>query len=659
MASKASDAVYPDTLGGDLLRLYHGWNRFWFSPLDPTTLGFMRIITGVLVLYVHLAYCFDLTEFFGKDAWFTQELANKVRRDGPIPPRPTSWEDVVVTPYPFPADPATRMGLREFCINLPNTPQERMQRLNAAWMTTRLNTDRADLIVMLNDMAGDRNAREVLMKELLESKKDFDLRPFPTVDTLRKNIEGLIDALPRDPQIRKALLEHLLTLPTPQRQLFEQFVTTILPNESAARREFIEYYEEWNFDPRRVHAKGSPVWSIWFHVSDPTAMRIIHGGFLLVMLMFTLGLFTRITSVLTWLAAISFIHRADVVLYGQDTMMNLLLIYMMIGPSGAALSLDRLIARFRIIRAAQRAGKSLDDPEVAAALAGPKPLISANVVTRMLMIHFCFIYMASGLSKLKGTTWWTHNATWYTLVNPEFSPINFSFYETFMRWIASRRPVYEVLMSMSVVYTLVLEISLPFLVWNLRLRPFMVIAGCLLHMGISACMGLSIFSLMMMTLLLAYIPPLIVRERLASGNAALPHLRLAYDRRDSKQLKRVARWRALDVANQIQFVDATPADAEAATMPLTLTIDDQSYTGSAVTKRLMRSLRLTRSFAWLAYFPGVASGDGGSGTSSSDTSRTGATSSTGTGTTGSDTGTDGPAHRDSATRSEQTAASAK
>ena len=49
---------------------------------------------------------------------------------------------------------------------------------------------------------------------------------------------------------------------------------------------------------------------------------------LVIMVMFTLGLFTRITSVLTWMAAVSFIHRNPQVLFGQDTMMNILLIYL-------------------------------------------------------------------------------------------------------------------------------------------------------------------------------------------------------------------------------------------------------------------------------------------------------------------------------------------
>ena len=32
------------------------WTEFWFAPGDPTTLGFIRIVTGLLILYLHLAY---------------------------------------------------------------------------------------------------------------------------------------------------------------------------------------------------------------------------------------------------------------------------------------------------------------------------------------------------------------------------------------------------------------------------------------------------------------------------------------------------------------------------------------------------------------------------------------------------------------------------
>ena len=59
------------------------WGRFWFSPADPTTLGFIRLVTGFTVLYVHLAYCFDLQAFFGPDGWYGLQYSNRERLEGP------------------------------------------------------------------------------------------------------------------------------------------------------------------------------------------------------------------------------------------------------------------------------------------------------------------------------------------------------------------------------------------------------------------------------------------------------------------------------------------------------------------------------------------------------------------------------------------------
>src|SRR5262249_47932635 len=65
--------------------------RFFFSPTDPTTLGFMRIMTGLILLYVHATYCIELKSFFGPDAWWDQPAANRQRRQQPNVPPPLGW----------------------------------------------------------------------------------------------------------------------------------------------------------------------------------------------------------------------------------------------------------------------------------------------------------------------------------------------------------------------------------------------------------------------------------------------------------------------------------------------------------------------------------------------------------------------------------------
>jgi hypothetical protein len=45
-----------------------GWNRFWFLPADPLTLGLLRLLAGAVIFYTHLAWTFELETFFGSRA---------------------------------------------------------------------------------------------------------------------------------------------------------------------------------------------------------------------------------------------------------------------------------------------------------------------------------------------------------------------------------------------------------------------------------------------------------------------------------------------------------------------------------------------------------------------------------------------------------------
>ena len=203
---------------GFLLSCWRSWDRFWFRPADPTTLGLIRILCGLVLLYVHFAYVPDLLEFFGRNAWYDLRTANENRLESPWFPPSDNWAP------------------------------------------------------------------------------------------------GKWQALPDDP---------------------------------AERARTLEYAQKWGLDPHRVVDQGSYGWSIWYHVTDPRWMQVIHAAFLAVFVLFTIGYQTRITSVMAWLAAMCYVQRSPVTLFGQDAMMMLLLLYLMIGPSGAALSVDRWLARRR------------------------------------------------------------------------------------------------------------------------------------------------------------------------------------------------------------------------------------------------------------------------------------------------------------------------
>jgi hypothetical protein len=287
------------------------------------------------------------------------------------------------------------------------------------------------------------------------------------------------------------------------------------PTEAEARK-LSEYRDRWlgsfndpTYDPRWLWVRGQHVWSVWFHVTDPTWVAVIHAGILLCMLLFALGLWTPATGLVTWLGMLSYVNRASTTFFGMDTIMNVLVLYLTLAhlfaqPGTAALSLDRLLWR----RRQSRLGLARPDAP------GDTTSSSATFAIRMMQIHFCIIYAGSGLSKLMGSSWWNGTAIWYTVANPEFAALHLQRYRDMIAWLARHRVLWELSMTGGAMFTLCLEIGFPFLVWYRPLRWLMVIGAVMLHTGIALFMGLTGFSLMMLALLVSFIPPSTVRQLL-------------------------------------------------------------------------------------------------------------------------------------------------
>lgn len=356
--------------GNPLMFLVRGWDRFFFRPADPTTLGLMRICAGILVLYVHLVYCIGLMGYIGPDTWI----------------------------------------------------------LNKGW------TNKPGEGGVLDFLRGSGNAYQA-------------------------------------------------------------------PGSG------------WD-DTKGEVIRGQTLWSIYFHVEDPTWLWVIHVSILTIMFLFTIGLWTRVTSVLTWIGALMYIQRLPGMLFGMDTMMNLGLFYLMIAPCGSALSVDRWL---KVRRDRLRPGAAyVPQP--------PEPMVSANFATRLIQINYCLIYFAAGTSKLLGTSWWNGTAPNRFLLNYSFAPFDVSAYGWLLKHLAEHRWMWELSGAVGVIGTLFLELGLPFLVWNRHMRWFMVSFSILFHTTIALLMGLVTFSLMMLILVLAFVPPEAVRQGLQKffGKHVLP-----------------------------------------------------------------------------------------------------------------------------------------
>jgi hypothetical protein len=597
-------------------RLWAAWCRFWFSPADPTPLCLMRIVTGLLVLYVHVAYTFDLQALFGPDGWYPTAIANRERREFPVFVPSSQWTPR--TPFRMPENGDQRHALRVFIENLGSDPGRQDQTLlllstlpqsePEAWQATmeylgRLPRDPVEREEKLRNMvnappADDPDVEKRTRNEALYGRYLLGLNA-KLREQFRVNAHALAEMLPADAAQRRELFALLMQERARGIEVLAVFVRDLTKNypSAADRKAYMDYTEYWSpppDDPDLIRM-GHPVYSPFFHLTNPTGIDVLHGVHLAIIVLFTIGFCTRVTSVLTWLAALAYIQRNPIALFGQDTMMNLCLFYLMLAPCGATWSVDWLINRYRAGRAALKAGQRPPTD------LQPRPLVSANLVIRLLQIQYCLMYMSAGMSKLKGPSWWTGTAVWYTMTNPEFSPLHIPLFRNALVWLCQdgNRWLWEGYMNVMNVFTLSLEIGLPFLVWT-RLRPIVIFGAILLHTGIALNMGLVVFSLFMFTLMLPWMPPDAIRRVFARPPGRLPKLEVRFTSKDSRQQRAAAVVYAADVWSQADLEDrAVAGNSDPGKKPLEVVTGGEAATGVAAACRLVRALGLTQSVGWL------------------------------------------------------------
>lgn len=225
-------------------------------------------------------------------------------------------------------------------------------------------------------------------------------------------------------------------------------------------------------------AAGSYQFSIFFYIESPTLLWIIHIASLVIFAMLTVGLFTRVSSVLAFIMAVQYCHRLHGTLFGLDQMNTMLALYLMVGPCGAVFSVDRWIARLR----------SGSWPPV-------KKSVTANVALRLLQVHLCVIYFFSGVNKMKGELWWDGNAVWGAISNYEYQSFD-------LTWLAK----FPFLVGLFSHATLFWETTYPALVWSRKTRPLVLAMAVAVHAGIAMFMGMITFGVIMIVANFAFVP---------------------------------------------------------------------------------------------------------------------------------------------------------
>jgi hypothetical protein len=204
-------------------------------------------------------------------------------------------------------------------------------------------------------------------------------------------------------------------------------------------------------------------------VSETACLHAIAGLYVASLAGLGLGLFTRVSSVLAWLLHWTLMGSAGTTSYGADTYAHIFLFYLMFVPAGDAWSLDVVRSR-----------------------ATPAPRWAARLGLRVMQLHLCVSYLASGIMKSAGIQWWNGEVLWRALSLPVYRQHD-------MSWLAS----YPWLCQIAGLVALFTELGYCVFIWPARTRRLWIAAIVALHLGIGVFLGLGVFAAIMCVLTLA------------------------------------------------------------------------------------------------------------------------------------------------------------
>jgi HTTM domain len=212
-----------------------------------------------------------------------------------------------------------------------------------------------------------------------------------------------------------------------------------------------------------AHRLGPNLYAI---TPDRGVFELLFWAGLVIALLFTVGLWTRVVTPLFAVVVWSIYHRDPWVTNGGTRLLCIVVIYLIVADLGARFSVD-------------------------AALGKPRDR-HANAVSAMLhntsmilvIVQLCMVYIFSTIYKLDGAAWQQGTGLYYALQDPQFnvSPLV---------GIVTGNPL---LVTLGTYSTLLYQSAFPWLILHPKLKYAMVAIGIGFHLGIAVMMGLWWFS---------------------------------------------------------------------------------------------------------------------------------------------------------------------
>lgn len=214
-----------------------------------------------------------------------------------------------------------------------------------------------------------------------------------------------------------------------------------------------------------------------FKIMSPTETTawFILWTYILASIGVMVGFKTRISTIISFVLLVSLQNRNYAILNSGDTLLRCMLFLMMFAPAHVKYSFDAYWM-----------------DKKGAPYSSEIPIFTI----RLMQLQFSLVYLATTLFKLKGYDWVDGTAVYYTsrLINFQrfVLPIVFDFPSLvkFFTWSA-----------------LFIEFAMGTLVWVKELRPWVLLSGILLHLGIEISMSIGFFEWVMIAAYILFLEP--------------------------------------------------------------------------------------------------------------------------------------------------------
>ena len=226
-------------------------------------------------------------------------------------------------------------------------------------------------------------------------------------------------------------------------------------------------------DAPRFDSPG--LWTLLSPLNSSAAVIVCYCALIAAAVALVVGFQTRLAALIVFVAYTSMERRNFYVTNSGDELIRIIALILFLAPAGAAVSVDRWRRRLPPWTFPKRSPWAL----------------------RLLQVQVSVLYLSAAWDKVRGVTWNNGTATSFAMRLDDIARFQLPHAITQSELIA----------NLLTYGTLATELSIGILVWNRRLRPYVLLAGVALHLSIDLTMRIGFFSLGVFVAYLAFVSP--------------------------------------------------------------------------------------------------------------------------------------------------------